>query len=482
MDAQLNLRHNVEDMHKALHDLEAWTSEIGSRDKVLRGHDPPECKDGHDDDDDDEEAEIAEAKAELARLEATPVPVGTKSASSAVDPDTAPGSDRHHTRTHTEKYSAWENYDAGGAIKQLEARESAEADLRSKLTRLENGKARAAERRRQERDAAAAEVLKLNGNAAYAAARYEDAVGAYTEALELNPRAAVLYANRALALLKLAAPEEAEEDCTAALALEPAHVKALLRRAQARQQLSKYDCALEDLERALQVEPKNGAARRQLVECRQLRARAVPRRAPPSCKLEIVEVDHDEDNDDDPFVLAVGTELGADRPTADSVASETASAGTNTASIGAVYTPELRPLCSVKRGAEAFGAPKNAADIERAWRSMRRQPEDFGRYVHTIDPDRLRTIFKHSLPAELLSAFLLVIDTHILPDSAQHAVGVLEALSCAGRFQILTMCLDTAEERAIASIFAQLHKACDRGALVDVGPEQLRGLAAKYNA
>ena len=37
MDIQAQLRHNVEDMHKALHDLESWTSEIGSRDKALRG-------------------------------------------------------------------------------------------------------------------------------------------------------------------------------------------------------------------------------------------------------------------------------------------------------------------------------------------------------------------------------------------------------------------------------------------------------------
>ena len=72
----------------------------------------------------------------------------------------------------------------------------------------------------------------------------------YTEALEANPRSAALYANRSLpllkpqaaracgetdirvpvirslALLKLRAFDEAEEDATAALDLEPSCVKA----------------------------------------------------------------------------------------------------------------------------------------------------------------------------------------------------------------------------------------------------------------
>ena len=133
------------------------------------------------------------------------------------------------------------------------------------------------------------------------------------------------------AVLKLAAPEEAEEDCTAALALEAGHVKALLRRAQARQQLGSYDDALEDLERALAVAPKNSVARRQLAECRQLRARAAPKRAPPTRKLEVVQVEHDADNDADPFVQAVGAEpppeqTGSEPPAADAAPSAAASA------------------------------------------------------------------------------------------------------------------------------------------------------------
>ncbi len=50
----------------------------------------------------------------------------------------------------------------------------------------------------------------------------------------------------ALALLKLHAHAEAEEDCDASLLLDAGFVKARLRRAQARHAAANYDGALED--------------------------------------------------------------------------------------------------------------------------------------------------------------------------------------------------------------------------------------------
>ena len=84
-------------------------------------------------------------------------------------------------------------------------------------------------------------------------ARYEQATERYTSALERTPRSAVLYANRGLALLKLGAEAEAEQDCDAALMIEPTYVKARMRRAQARRALGNYDGALEDIEVALEA-------------------------------------------------------------------------------------------------------------------------------------------------------------------------------------------------------------------------------------
>ena len=86
---------------------------------------------------------------------------------------------------------------------------------------------------------------------------------AYTSALETitqsrgaESHSAALYANRALALLKLLRPAEAEEDCCAALSIVPTHAKALLRRAEARIQLRQYVEAVDDLGLVLELEPK----------------------------------------------------------------------------------------------------------------------------------------------------------------------------------------------------------------------------------
>ncbi|KAK7472344.1 DnaJ (Hsp40), subfamily C, member 8, variant 2 [Stygiomarasmius scandens] len=51
--------------------------------------------------------------------------------------------------------------------------------------------------------AAEAEEAKKKGNAAFAEGRYKDAVQEYTKAIELAPKSGVLYANRALAYIKL---------------------------------------------------------------------------------------------------------------------------------------------------------------------------------------------------------------------------------------------------------------------------------------
>ena len=83
-----------------------------------------------------------------------------------------------------------------------------------------------------------------------------------------------------------------------------------------------------------------------------------------------------------------------------------------------------------------------------------------------------RALFKASLPAELFTAILQALDAHFFPADAPRAFEVLSALTHAGRFSILTMCLDKADTKALASIFAQLEQAHAAGALAgdaDVG-------------
>jgi suppressor of tumorigenicity protein 13 len=76
----------------------------------------------------------------------------------------------------------------------------------------------------------------------------------YTAAVLSAPPSALLYANRANALLKLQRPLAAERDCDLALAENPDSAKALRMRGQARKALGKWEEALHDLSAAQQID------------------------------------------------------------------------------------------------------------------------------------------------------------------------------------------------------------------------------------
>jgi len=103
--------------------------------------------------------------------------------------------------------------------------------------------------------------------------------------------------------------------------------------------------------------------------------------------------------------------------------------------------------------------------MERAWRSLRGAPDEFATWVRRVDPSKLQALFKNNLPAELFSALLQALESAFFPEHAARAAEVLQALTHAGRFSILTMCLDKADTKAITAIFAKLDEAQAAGAL-----------------
>ena len=506
LDMQVQLRRNVDEMHAQSADLTSWVSEMNRKERSMKsGRDDggrsaarAEAEALAREEEEEEEREIAAAKEELRRLateeeqlDASPAPTGGGAGTSGAPP-----------KKGSTKYDKWDRYDAESAIKSLEEREADKERLRLEVARLENKRAQAQVRKKLEADTTAAEALRQAGNEAFGAARYEEATERYTSALDLTPRSAVLYANRALALLKLGAAAEAEEDCNASLMIEPAYVKARMRRAQARRSLFNYDGALEDIEAALEAEPRNAAARKQMQECRTLRGQKLAAAKAPATvqrTLEITQLVHDVANDANAFVavvapsaappvpaasqqpaVAAGAAPASPAAAAGSVASDGAAATGAPVGASAAAAAAARAAAS-SPGAAAFGAPGSAADVERAWRSLRRQPAEWALYVRALEPALVSSLFRHNLPSELLSAFIAAADAHADTGAAggAHALAVLRALSGAGRFSILTMCMDKADAKGAASAFAKLEAARGRGELPDA--DDLAALRAKYS-
>ena len=511
-EMQLQMRRNVEQANEAVADLGDWLNDIGKRDGNLRGVAPTGGGAGGGDETDEEEEarEIEAAKEELRRLsEAQEAELKKPAAAAGAAAAAASGKAKQGHKdkvTHAQKYGNWERYDADAVVKKLEEREADQERLRKEVVRLENARAQAKARKAQAAATAASEAMRLQGNEAFGATRYEEAVGLYTDALGHTPRSAVLYANRALALLKLGANAEAEEDCDAALLIDAGFVKAMLRRAQARHALEKYDTALDDLEAALEKEPRNGGARSLMAECRRLKAAQVPKPKPKLTRVKIEQLRHDADNDGDAFVealappppaakaaeaaAAVDVSDGADGSAAAAAGTSAAASTTTTgggssdaastsrAAAGAAKA--VRSLPNAKPTADSFGTPSTLAEMERAWRSLRSEPDEFALLLQRIEPSRMQTLFKNNLPAELFSAILAAIDKTLADASADaaRAVEVMRALTHAGRFSIMTMCLDKTDTKALASIFQKLEEAEAKGELP--GDAALPALKKQY--
>lgn len=81
-----------------------------------------------------------------------------------------------------------------------------------------------------------------------------EALDKYTQAILAAPPSALLYANRAIVLLKLQQPRAAIRDCDLALAQNPDSAKALRTRGQAYMALQDYELALRDLSASQQID------------------------------------------------------------------------------------------------------------------------------------------------------------------------------------------------------------------------------------
>ena len=110
-----------------------------------------------------------------------------------------------------------------------------------------------------------AKNLKKEGNDLYLASENSDAKLKYNEALDICPLQfkedrAILFANRAAAVLKMGLKEKAIEDCTEAIALNENYVKAIVRRAQVYEDSDKPHEAMKDFQRVLELDPAHKEA------------------------------------------------------------------------------------------------------------------------------------------------------------------------------------------------------------------------------
>uniref|UniRef100_A0A060SZJ0 Serine/threonine-protein phosphatase n=1 Tax=Blastobotrys adeninivorans TaxID=409370 RepID=A0A060SZJ0_BLAAD len=121
--------------------------------------------------------------------------------------------------------------------------------------------------------------LKQEGNKAFVEKRYTHALECYTKAIEKDDTQAVLYANRAQALIRLEEFGNAIADATKAIELDANYAKAYYRRAVAKMAIMKHQEALADFKLVVVKAPGDAGAKAQLAECQKMVRRLAFERA-----------------------------------------------------------------------------------------------------------------------------------------------------------------------------------------------------------
>ncbi|CAM9365073.1 unnamed protein product [Lampetra fluviatilis] len=186
-ELQLQMRHNAEELHDFLRDMEAWEGDIKSKDAQLRGE---------------------QAGGDAASAQNLP-PVRNKdlrrkkrkkidnTASDCIENGVKHG--KSEVRIKSYDYSAWDKFDVEKAVAETDRDSTPECETE------EDEDEEVAERKKYEELRAKQQALieKDKGNEYFKTGDYDAATDCYTRGMEADPHNALLPANRAMAFLKL---------------------------------------------------------------------------------------------------------------------------------------------------------------------------------------------------------------------------------------------------------------------------------------
>jgi len=104
--------------------------------------------------------------------------------------------------------------------------------------------------------------------------------------------------------------------------------------------------------------------------------------------------------------------------------------------------------------------PKSAAEFERSAKALAKDTAGLGGYIKQIEPEQYAKLFKDSINAPILNAFLSALHDVYLPDGlVSEATTCLTALSKVGRFSMAAMLLPKKDKQVLGDLFNKLASA-----------------------
>mmetsp|Transcript_19069 Transcript_19069/g.39713 ORF Transcript_19069/g.39713 Transcript_19069/m.39713 type:complete len:1022 (-) Transcript_19069:75-3140(-) len=171
-------------------------------------------------------------------------------------------------------FRAWDKFDVEAEEKALEEAEQ-EGDERAQQARYEARRKEEKNRIRRQKEMAKlrdslnfdsmsekertwmAQREKNKGNECFRSGENDDALLYYSRSIALDDSNAIVYANRAMANIRLNNFDAAVSDCTMSIALDPTYTKALSRRGMVHHRCGRYSLAEDDFAAALKMDPTN---------------------------------------------------------------------------------------------------------------------------------------------------------------------------------------------------------------------------------
>ncbi|XP_019071657.1 uncharacterized protein [Solanum lycopersicum] len=285
------------------------------------------------------------------------------------------------------------------------------------------------------------------GNECFKQKKFNEAIDCYSRSIALSPTA-VSYANRAMAYLKIKRFQEAENDCTEALNLDDRYIKAYSRRSTSRKELGKLKESIEDAEFALWLEPRNPEIKKQYGEVKALYEKENNRDVLGTAKVEDTHMQiSNKDSDASPTVPTLNLAFGTAKKTHKISKQELEESVQELAARAAGLAKT--------EAAKNIAAPNSAYQFEVSWRGLSGDRNLQTQLLKVTSPAMLPRIFKNALSAPMLMDIVRCIATFFIEDM-NLAIRYLEDLTKVPRFDMIIMCLSSADKSELLKIWEEI--------------------------
>lgn len=464
METQMQIRNNAQQLNAMWSDLNAWEDEIKAKDRKLLDGEEAESSTGFFDLMDEPilndvnpevmgEEELQEHAKHVSKTF-----VDENAEVLAYQQAKKDGKESRIKPKTYQEYNKWDAFDVDAQLKALDERERKEKEAERKAKALEARKKASQKRNAKKTKKEEALELKDEGNDAFKAGDLQEALDCYTLSLAADASVFQTYCNRAMVLLKLGRPADAQSDAEKVIKLNPKFTKGYMRRGAALEDQGKLEEALKDYQHVKTLEPFNKEARKMIKRVR--------------VALGLEEEDLEETSDPYETVSVEAVDYGSDSDYEDAEAVRVEEEA-DAEAVRKVKAMEAREMPAHLKKKGALAMPKNATQFEQVWSdTLKKDMPGRAAYLRTITPAGLSSLLKAGVEADLFSSLLETSNGFML---MEEALDMLVALSKTKRFD-MNMMMASAADKQHASEIIESNAAIGDPAAAAV----LRGLRQKY--